>query len=109
MCCGRGGLIITEGTYIGHPAAGDNDRVPAFLGDDAFHGAVGGVHQGPVGCGRPGAGEVEDRGGEDGDGASVGVDDAADSLRVGVGDVVVQTVRVGPGRGCSGGWRTPDL
>ncbi|MGW1197937.1 NADH:flavin oxidoreductase [Streptomyces sp. NPDC002536] len=32
------GLIITEGTYVGHPAAGDNDRVPRFHGDEALAG-----------------------------------------------------------------------
>ncbi|PJE93911.1 12-oxophytodienoate reductase [Streptomyces carminius] len=32
------GLIITEGTYIGHPAAGDSDRVPRFHGEEALDG-----------------------------------------------------------------------
>ncbi len=32
------GLIITEGTYVDHPAAGSSDRVPRFYGDDALAG-----------------------------------------------------------------------
>ncbi|MET9776577.1 NADH:flavin oxidoreductase [Streptomyces sp. NPDC006367] len=32
------GLIITEGTYIGHDSAGDSARVPRFHGDDALAG-----------------------------------------------------------------------
>jgi 2,4-dienoyl-CoA reductase-like NADH-dependent reductase (Old Yellow Enzyme family) len=32
------GLIITEGTYVDHPSAGDSDRVPRFYGDDALAG-----------------------------------------------------------------------
>ncbi|MET8311704.1 NADH:flavin oxidoreductase [Micromonospora sp. NPDC005173] len=30
------GLIITEGTYIDHPSAGDSDRVPRFHGEKAL-------------------------------------------------------------------------
>lgn len=32
------GLIITEGTYVGHDSAGTSDRVPRFHGDDALAG-----------------------------------------------------------------------
>ena len=32
------GLIITEGTYVGHPSAGESDRVPQFHGEDALAG-----------------------------------------------------------------------
>ncbi len=32
------GLIITEGTYVGHPSAGTSDRVPRFHGEDALAG-----------------------------------------------------------------------
>jgi 2,4-dienoyl-CoA reductase-like NADH-dependent reductase (Old Yellow Enzyme family) len=32
------GLIVTEGTWVPHPAAGDNPRVPRFHGDDALAG-----------------------------------------------------------------------
>ncbi|MFG2652171.1 NADH:flavin oxidoreductase [Streptomyces sp. NPDC048436] len=32
------GLIITEGTYVGHASAGTSDRVPRFYGDDALEG-----------------------------------------------------------------------
>ena len=32
------GLIITEGTYVGHESAGDSDRVPRFHGEDALAG-----------------------------------------------------------------------
>jgi 2,4-dienoyl-CoA reductase-like NADH-dependent reductase (Old Yellow Enzyme family) len=32
------GLIVTEGTYVGHPSAGSSDRVPRFYGDDALAG-----------------------------------------------------------------------
>ncbi|MCT9930292.1 NADH:flavin oxidoreductase [Planotetraspora sp. A-T 1434] len=32
------GLIITEGTYIDHPSAGDSDRVPRFHGEEALAG-----------------------------------------------------------------------
>jgi 2,4-dienoyl-CoA reductase-like NADH-dependent reductase (Old Yellow Enzyme family) len=32
------GLIITEGTYVGHPSAGSSDRVPRFYGEDALAG-----------------------------------------------------------------------
>ncbi|MGW8379426.1 NADH:flavin oxidoreductase [Streptomyces sp. ODS28] len=32
------GLIITEGTYVDHPAAGTSDRVPRFYGEDALAG-----------------------------------------------------------------------
>ncbi|MHA6761180.1 NADH:flavin oxidoreductase [Streptacidiphilus sp. PAMC 29251] len=32
------GLIITEGTYVGHPSAGQSDRVPHFHGADALAG-----------------------------------------------------------------------
>ncbi|MCK9899165.1 NADH:flavin oxidoreductase [Frankia sp. Cpl3] len=32
------GLIVTEGTYVGHPSAGSSDRVPRFHGDDALEG-----------------------------------------------------------------------
>lgn len=32
------GLIITEGTYIDHPAAGDSSDVPQFFGDKALQG-----------------------------------------------------------------------
>src|SRR5690625_7020415 len=28
------GLIITEGTYIGHPTAGESDQVPRFAGTE---------------------------------------------------------------------------
>ncbi|MFB8103480.1 NADH:flavin oxidoreductase [Streptomyces sp. NPDC056007] len=41
------GLIITEGTYIGHDSAGTSDRVPRFHGEDALAGwadAVDSVH-----------------------------------------------------------------
>ncbi len=41
------GLLITEGTYIDHPAAGSSDRVPRFYGEDALAGwrrVVEGVH-----------------------------------------------------------------
>jgi 2,4-dienoyl-CoA reductase-like NADH-dependent reductase (Old Yellow Enzyme family) len=30
------GLIITEGTYVGHASAGTSDRVPRFYGEDAL-------------------------------------------------------------------------
>ncbi|MGR3935394.1 NADH:flavin oxidoreductase [Streptomyces sp. BRA346] len=42
------GLVITEGTYVGHDAAGDSDRVPRFHGEDALAGwknVVAEVHQ----------------------------------------------------------------
>ncbi|MET9293282.1 NADH:flavin oxidoreductase [Streptomyces sp. NPDC003077] len=32
------GLIVTEGTYVGHPAAGGIDGVPRFYGEDALAG-----------------------------------------------------------------------
>ncbi|MGK5497429.1 12-oxophytodienoate reductase, partial [Streptomyces sp. URMC 125] len=32
------GLIVTEGTYVGHPSAGTSDRVPRFHGEDALAG-----------------------------------------------------------------------
>jgi 2,4-dienoyl-CoA reductase-like NADH-dependent reductase (Old Yellow Enzyme family) len=32
------GLLITEGTYVDHPSAGTNDRVPRFYGVDALAG-----------------------------------------------------------------------
>ena len=32
------GLIVTEGTYIGHPSAGTSDRVPRFYGAEALTG-----------------------------------------------------------------------
>jgi 2,4-dienoyl-CoA reductase-like NADH-dependent reductase (Old Yellow Enzyme family) len=32
------GLIITEGTYVGHPSAGQSHRVPRFHGEDALAG-----------------------------------------------------------------------
>lgn len=32
------GLIITEGTYVGHDSAGDSARVPRFHGDEALAG-----------------------------------------------------------------------
>lgn len=32
------GLIITEGSYIGHDSAGSSDRVPRFYGEDALAG-----------------------------------------------------------------------
>lgn len=32
------GLIITEGTYVGHPSAGTSDRVPHFHGEEALAG-----------------------------------------------------------------------
>jgi 2,4-dienoyl-CoA reductase-like NADH-dependent reductase (Old Yellow Enzyme family) len=32
------GLIITEGTYVGHDSAGNSARVPHFYGDDALAG-----------------------------------------------------------------------
>ncbi|GAB3297240.1 NADH:flavin oxidoreductase [Parasphingorhabdus pacifica] len=32
------GLIITEGTYVEHPAAGTSDRVPRFYGEEAHAG-----------------------------------------------------------------------
>lgn len=32
------GLIVTEGTYVGHPSAGTSDKVPRFYGDDALQG-----------------------------------------------------------------------
>ncbi|ADD40977.1 NADH:flavin oxidoreductase [Stackebrandtia nassauensis] len=32
------GLIVTEGTYIGHESAGSSDRVPRFHGEDALAG-----------------------------------------------------------------------
>lgn len=32
------GLLITEGTYVGHPSAGASDRVPRFYGEDALEG-----------------------------------------------------------------------
>ncbi|MFE7610553.1 MULTISPECIES: NADH:flavin oxidoreductase [Streptomyces] len=35
------GLIITEGTYIGHDSAGTSDRVPRFHGEDALTGWAG--------------------------------------------------------------------
>lgn len=35
---GEVGLIITEGTYIDHPSAGQSDRVPRFHGEDALAG-----------------------------------------------------------------------
>ncbi|MDH6139392.1 2,4-dienoyl-CoA reductase-like NADH-dependent reductase (Old Yellow Enzyme family) [Kitasatospora sp. GP30] len=35
---GGAGLIVTEGTYIGHDSAGTSDRVPRFHGDDALAG-----------------------------------------------------------------------
>jgi len=42
------GLIITEGTYIGHPSSGQHDLVSRLYGDEALAGwsrAVGAVHQ----------------------------------------------------------------
>jgi 2,4-dienoyl-CoA reductase-like NADH-dependent reductase (Old Yellow Enzyme family) len=44
---GETGLIITEGTYVDHPAAGPSPDVPHFYGDDAAAGwlkVVAGVH-----------------------------------------------------------------
>lgn len=35
------GLIVTEGTYVGHPSAGESDRVPRFYGEDALAGWAG--------------------------------------------------------------------
>ncbi|MFI5793446.1 NADH:flavin oxidoreductase [Streptomyces sp. NPDC051677] len=32
------GLIVTEGTYVGHESAGDNDRVPRFHGEEQLAG-----------------------------------------------------------------------
>jgi 2,4-dienoyl-CoA reductase-like NADH-dependent reductase (Old Yellow Enzyme family) len=32
------GLIVTEGTYVGHPSAGSSDRVPRIYGEDALAG-----------------------------------------------------------------------
>ncbi|MFD3522806.1 NADH:flavin oxidoreductase [Streptomyces sp. NPDC058653] len=32
------GLIITEGTYVGHPSAGGSDRVPHVYGEEALRG-----------------------------------------------------------------------
>ncbi|MBL7502649.1 NADH:flavin oxidoreductase [Frankia sp. CNm7] len=32
------GLVVTEGTYVDHPAAGSSDRVPRFHGEDALAG-----------------------------------------------------------------------
>ncbi|MBE2999564.1 NADH:flavin oxidoreductase [Nocardiopsis sp. HNM0947] len=32
------GLIITEGTYVGHPTAGESDRVPRFAGTEQLQG-----------------------------------------------------------------------
>ncbi|MFE3542971.1 NADH:flavin oxidoreductase [Nocardia sp. NPDC059177] len=32
------GLIVTEGTYVGHESAGQSDRVPRFHGDDQLAG-----------------------------------------------------------------------
>jgi 2,4-dienoyl-CoA reductase-like NADH-dependent reductase (Old Yellow Enzyme family) len=32
------GLIITEGTYVEHPSAGEHDAVPRFYGEDALDG-----------------------------------------------------------------------
>src|SRR2546425_10176525 len=32
------GLIVTEGTWVPHPSAGFNPRVPRFYGDDALSG-----------------------------------------------------------------------
>ncbi|KND29005.1 NADH:flavin oxidoreductase [Streptomyces acidiscabies] len=32
------GLIVTEGTYVGHESAGDSDRVPRFHGDEQLAG-----------------------------------------------------------------------
>ncbi len=42
------GLIITEGTYVAHPSAGQSSRVPHFHGEDALAGwgkVVEAVHQ----------------------------------------------------------------
>lgn len=42
------GLIITEGTLIDHPSAGESDRVPRLYGDDPLHAwrkVVEAVHQ----------------------------------------------------------------
>ncbi len=70
---GGTGLIVTEGTYVGHPTAGTSHRVPRFYGEDALTGwrhvvdavhAAGGRiapqlwHVGAVR--RPGAGPVPD-------------------------------------------------
>ncbi|MCW5250798.1 NADH:flavin oxidoreductase [Streptomyces sp. SHP 1-2] len=41
------GLIITEGTYVGHPSAGQSDRVPRFHGEEqlaGWKGVVEAVH-----------------------------------------------------------------
>ncbi len=35
------GLLITEGTYVGHPSAGTIGRVPRFYGEDALAGCSG--------------------------------------------------------------------
>ncbi|MGW7353715.1 NADH:flavin oxidoreductase [Streptomyces sp. NPDC054784] len=32
------GLVITEGTYVGHPSAGQSDRVPRFHGEEQLAG-----------------------------------------------------------------------
>ncbi|MEU6527704.1 NADH:flavin oxidoreductase [Streptomyces sp. NPDC046928] len=32
------GLIVTEGTYVGHPSAGQSDRVPRFHGEEQLTG-----------------------------------------------------------------------
>ncbi|MGW0995145.1 NADH:flavin oxidoreductase [Streptomyces sp. NPDC002523] len=32
------GLIVTEGTYVGHPSAGQSDRVPRFHGEEQLAG-----------------------------------------------------------------------
>ncbi|MGW1891131.1 NADH:flavin oxidoreductase [Streptomyces sp. NPDC002004] len=42
------GLIVTEGTYVGHDSAGTSDRVPRFYGTDALEGwdrVVSAVHE----------------------------------------------------------------
>lgn len=39
------GLIITEGTYIGHPSAGESDAVPRFDGQDQLDGWAHVAHQ----------------------------------------------------------------
>lgn len=42
------GLIITEGTFVAHPGAGDSDRIPNFHGEAALAGwkaVVDGVHE----------------------------------------------------------------
>ncbi len=45
------GLIVTEGTYVGHDSAGQSDRVPRFHGEEQLAGWAKVAEYVPAGCG----------------------------------------------------------